>query len=288
MYVFAEPVTEEQADELQNKGEAAQKHFARTVVGLNRNQEEWQDIQDEVDEQVDEDNSGERVEESAEKSVQEEDGTETVEEDGTDTVEESSSEASEGEAAEGVDENEVDESIGESIGESEVDEGVNEGVNEGEVDEGVDGSEAAGIETLPSNAAEEAKPSGPLMGWTLTTRSKVNGGYVDRPIAFTAEDEWQLEYHIQDIPEESRWRLYEAVKERRRGLIGQEEQEVDKSLQNYRDLIQRFSNTGREWREQQDKIDEEMGIQVYRPMGPGSENAIPTTVEVTATPEKTD
>lgn len=265
MYVFAEPVTEEQADELQNKGEAAQKHFARTVVGLGRNQEEWQDIQDEVDEQVDEDRSAERVEEIAEKSAQEEDSTETAEE--------PSSEASEGEVAEGVDENEADE----SVGESEVDEGVGESENEV-----VDG------ETPPSDATEQAKPSGPLMGWTLTTRSKVNGGYVDRPVAFTAEDEWQLEYHIQDIPEESRWRLYEAVKERRRGLIGQEEQEVDKSLQNYRALIQRFSNRGRAWREEQDKINEEMGIQIYKPMGPGSGNAVPTTDEIKEMPEKTD
>ncbi|KAH5165150.1 hypothetical protein HBI38_072560 [Parastagonospora nodorum] len=262
MYVFAEPVTEEQADELQSKGEAAQKHFARTVVGLGKNQEEWQNIQDEVDEQVDEDEGGELVEESAEKSTQEEDATETAEE--------PSSDDNEGQVAEGVDEIEVDESVEES-----------------EVDEDVDESEVADGENPPTDAAEEATPSGPLMGWTLTTRSKVNGCYVDRPVGFTAEDEWQLEYHIQEIPEASRWRLYEAVKERRRGLIGQEEQEVDKSLQNYRALIQRFSNRGRAWREEQDKMNEEMGIQIYKPMGPGSENAVPTTVEMKATPEKT-
>ncbi|EAT83239.2 hypothetical protein SNOG_09047 [Parastagonospora nodorum SN15] len=258
MYVFAEPVTEEQADELQSKGEAAQKHFARTVVGLGKNQEEWQNIQDEVDEQVDEDEGGELVEESAEKSTQEEDATETAEE--------PSSDANEGQVAEGVDEIEVDESVEES-----------------EVDEDVDESEVADGENPPTDAAEEATPSGPLMGWTLTTRSKVNGCYVDRP---KTNGNWNTT--LQEIPEASRWRLYEAVKERRRGLIGQEEQEVDKSLQNYRALIQRFSNRGRAWREEQDKMNEEMGIQIYKPMGPGSENAVPTTVEMKATPEKTN
>jgi hypothetical protein len=222
MYVFAEPVTEEQADEIQSKGEAAQKHFARTVVGVGKDdpevQEAWQNIQDEVDEQVNEDKAGKLAETAEEKPGSEQE-----------------------EAIEATEESDVEPKS----------------------------DEAPPVSADDAPAADD-EARGPLMGWTLTVRSKVNGGYVDRPRKITAEDEWKLEYHIQEIPEESRWRLYNAVKDRRHGLIGLDTEEVDKSLQNYRNLIQRFSNRGREWREAQDKLNEEMGIEMYKPMGPGS------------------
>jgi hypothetical protein len=237
MYIFAEPVTDEQADEIQSAGEAAQKEFAQTVVGIGKNDPEvqaaWHSIQDTVDEQVDEDHGSELSDETPGEKVSEQTDEQVPEqEDATETAGEQSSNESEkpGSAAQ---ETRIDEPIPES----------------------------------------EPEPEGPLMGWTLTIRNKVNDGYTDRPSRLTAEDEWKIEYHVQEIPEASRWRLYTAVKERRRGLVGHTE-EADKSLKNYRDLIQRFSNRGRKWRETQDKLDEEMGIQVYKPLGPGSETAI--------------
>jgi hypothetical protein len=225
MYIFAEPVTEEQADEIQSAGEAAQKEFAKTVVGIGKDDPEvqaaWQNIQDTVDEQVDEDKDGKLTGETPGDEV-------SKQEEVTETAEEQSDSHSKT-------------------------------------------SDLAVNETVASDetSTNEPEPSGPLMGWTLTIRNKVNDGYVAQPTKLTPEDEWKIEYHVQEIPEGSRWRLYTAVKERRRGLVGGET-EADKSLQNYRNLIQRFSNRGREWREKQDKLNEEMGIQMYKPMGPGS------------------
>jgi hypothetical protein len=201
MYVFAEPVTEEQADEIQNAGEAAQKAFARNVVGLGKTDSEkttaWEDVQDDVDEQLDKDESG----------VPEE-------------IEEATEEATEGETEE---------------------------------------------ETEETTTSE-----GPLMGWTLTVRNLVNGGYVDRPNRLDNSDEWKIEYHMKEIPEESRWKLYNALKDRRHQLIGQDEEEASKGLKHYRDLIKRFSNRGRKWREEQDKLNDANPGQLYRPMGPGA------------------
>jgi hypothetical protein len=254
MYVFAEPVTEEQADEIQGRGEAAQKHFARTVVGVGKDDPEvqaaWQDIQGEVDEQVDEDKGSSSVDEPVD---EEEVGRSVVEQ---------------------VERDNMDISADETLNKLESEEVVAEAAEESS------SSDSEGQES-PSEATEtsttESMPSGPLMGWTLTVRSKVNGGYVDRPRGLQQEDDWKLEYHVQEIPEESRWRLYEALKERRRGLVGQQEQEVDKGLLNYRNLIKRFSNRGREWREKQDKLNEETGVQMYRPLGPGSDAATDNT-----------
>jgi hypothetical protein len=222
MYIFAEPVTEDQADEIQNAGAAAQNEFAQTVVGVGKDDPEvqaaWQDIQNNVDEQIDEDQGGKLTDKTpGDELSRQEDATETAEEETSNDAETSAPAAEE-----------------------------------------------------TSTTTDEPEPSGPLMGWTLTIRNKVNDGYVAQPNKTTAEDDWKIEYYIQEIPEGSRWRLYTAVKERRRGLVSNDA-EADKSLKNYRDLIQRFSNRGREWRETQDKLNEEMGIQVYKPMGPGSD-----------------
>jgi hypothetical protein len=221
MYVFAEPVTEEQADEIQNAGEAAQKEFARTVVGIGKDDPEtqaaWQNIQDDVDEQVGEDQSSAPALESQE-----------------------------GEAA--THQVEPPTTI--------------EGSIEDTAQETATGTEDASKTT--------SSPEGPLMGWTLTVRSLVNAGYVERPEKLDNRDEWKIEYHMKEIPEATRWKLYNALKERRRQLIGQDDEEADKGLKHYRDLIQRFSDRGRKWRKEQDKLNDTKGVQLYRPLGPGS------------------
>jgi hypothetical protein len=216
MYVFAEPVTEEQADKIQSAGEEAQKKFAENVVGIKKDDDKlkaaWQDVQNDVDEQVQEDENLTSVSEAEEE-------TQIVGEDATEASEEN-----------------------------------------------VAATEASAEDV----AATEDTPKGPLMGWTLTVRSRVNGEYVERPM-LEDEDEWEIEYHLKEIPESQRWKLYGALKERRRQLVGQKEEEADKGLKHYLDLIKRYSKRGRKWREEQDAIDRARGIQMYRPLGPGSD-----------------
>lgn len=77
MYIFAEPVTEEQADEIQSSKSEAMKEFERSVIGVMRDdpevQAEWQNIQHRVDEEVIEDETEEKdvvVDEDAEADAQ--------------------------------------------------------------------------------------------------------------------------------------------------------------------------------------------------------------------------
>ncbi|USP75750.1 hypothetical protein yc1106_03024 [Curvularia clavata] len=249
MYVFAEPVTEEQADEIQQAGEAAQEEFARTVVGIpeddRRTQEAWQDIQDDIDKQVGEDQNSVSTGESGEAGSSREslDESETASEE---TAEETAEEA------------------------TQTLEETTEKTNEETTEDAQEGSTESTANVLDPTSTSEK----PLLGWTLSVRNLVNGGYVDRPTNFTDQDEWKVEYHIKEIPEQSRWKLYNALKERRRQLIGMDEQETDKKLKHYRDLISRFSRRGRKWRIEQDQLNEEKGVQVYRPLGPGSDAAV--------------
>ena len=223
MYVFAEPVTEERADEIQNTGVQYAKEWARRVVGVGKNdpeaQEAWQDLQGEVDEQVSEDGTSNKDVAAAEASQ----------------AAETSAEA--------------------------------EAATESESSEG---SEADDSTIKPPKFERDFTSSGPLMGWTLTVRNKVNGHYLRRPEKLEPEDNWQIEYHVQEIDENSVWSLYNATKERRRQLIGLDDDEVSKGLANYRKLIQRYASRGRMWRAKQDQINEERGVQLYRPLGPGS------------------
>ncbi|UPX12341.1 uncharacterized protein EKO05_0002895 [Ascochyta rabiei] len=217
MYVFAEPVTEERADDIQNTGAQYAKDWARRVVGVGKDdpeaQEAWQDLQEEVDEQVNEDGT-------VEKNV----GAETSE----------------------------------------------------DVDTPADGETATTAEDAnaavePPTFAKDTNTAGPLVGWTLTIRNKVNGHYLTRPEKLEPEDNWQIEYHINEIEEASAWDLYNAIKERRRQLIGLNDDEQSKGLVNYRKIIQRFASRGRTWRAKQDQLDEERGVQLFTPLGPGSE-----------------
>lgn len=237
MYVFAEPVTEERADEIQNTGTQYAKDWARRVVGVGKNdpetQEAWQDLQEEVDEQVTEDGT-------ANKDVK---VTETSEE-----VEASA----ESEAA--IEDEITTES--ETAAESET------STEEAETDDST---------IAPPKSQKDTTTSGPLIGWTLTVRNKVNGHYLKRPIKLEPEDNWQIEYHVNEIDEKNVWDLYNATKERRRQLIGLNDDEINKGLANYRKIIQRYASRGRTWRAKQDQINEARGVQIFKPLGPGSE-----------------
>jgi len=223
MYIFAEPVTEEEADSIQSTKQTAQKAFARDIVGINRNdpeiQKEWHDIQDHVDTEVDEDEIRGQVEDTEEVDETESDDATLVEnEDSTEDAE----------AVEDVEKNAVEEDLAKT-------------------------------------------PTGPLMGWTLAVRNRVNGVYVERPENISPEDKWTVEYHIKEIAPEARWNLYSKVKDDRQKLIGRTEEGENTGLENYRRIIRNFSNRGRRWREQQDMADDQAEKQVFQPLGPGSE-----------------
>ncbi len=298
MYIFAEPVTEEQADEIQAKGAAAQEEFARNVVGVGKDDPEvqaaWQELQDEVDDQVDEDKSDDQVVEKQEDQADHEDGeiSEEIEseEDLVDHEEpgsvhqkqtDNSLEPEPEDASEHIDDLTKDTPDAETTfpadttPASEIHADIlSEDLDTPHVsvDDPDSATQSSEVEVIVGDKAmleSIQAPRGPLMGWTLTIRSKVNGEYVHRPEKYTEQDNWELEYHIQEIPEEIRWKLFDGVIKRRHQLLDKD-REVEERLKLYRQFIHEYSNRGREWRLEQDKLDEAKPIQLYKPLGPGS------------------
>ena len=211
MYIFAEPVTEEQADAIQNKNQEAYRAFERDVVGIKKDdptlQAEWHKIQEQVNEELDE--------------VETEEG---------------------------------------------------EKVTGGEVDGDSVPSPTEETSTQDAESPEPEPATGPLMGWTLVVRHRLNGSYVERPENLKASDSWTVEYHIREIKEADRWPLYEKVKKKRDDLIGeQRDSEGAKAgLERYREVIRKYTNRGRKWREEQDALAAQGEPEIFQPLGPGS------------------
>ncbi|KAJ9361562.1 hypothetical protein DTO027B9_723 [Paecilomyces variotii] len=102
-----------------------------------------------------------------------------------------------------------------------------------------------------------------LLAMTLTVRNFVNGRPVARPLNFTANDKWTIEYELSEMKPNQTHALYDALQKRRRkALSGRGEDETDLAANVYIRRLREISKEGREWRAEQDKIDKEKGIVV--------------------------
>ena len=119
------------------------------------------------------------------------------------------------------------------------------------------------LDVLSSEHPVEARSDAPIadvLAMTLTLRNKVNGHYVLRPTDMTAEDKWEIEYSLVEVPMQSRAKaLYEACQMRRQkklaaetGPEGQEE-----VLSGYMKMLREMSAKGKVWRQEIDEKEKE-------------------------------
>jgi hypothetical protein len=239
MYIFAEPVTEEQVEVIQNKNQAQAREFERTVVGIQNEEEEkiqkeWGNISERLEAELEEDQEGKGGAEYDEGVVTQQ-GNIVIGEDG----------------------------LVEDIEQESMTDDVAEPVEEAETDLPAD-SEAI-IESLEQSLSESTANN--ILGMTLTIRNRVNGTYVPRPEILTANDSWDIEYSLSEIPSKaSAARLYSAVKDRRQKLLVFEPLE-DGTVDGYREMLRMFSKRGRLWRNDMDKNDRKREAKVYTPIG---------------------
>ena len=91
---------------------------------------------------------------------------------------------------------------------------------------------------------------------TLTLRNKVNGQYVLRPVDMTAEDKWEVEYSLVEVPEQSRAKaLYEACQVRRQKKFGDEAapEGQEEVLSGYVKRLREMSANGKVWRKEMEE-----------------------------------
>lgn len=114
--------------------------------------------------------------------------------------------------------------------------------------------------------------SGPILALALTVRNKINGRYVTGPPEVNREDDWQIEYSIQEMSDNNKaWQRYDSCKARKdnASAFGKDDAGADEKWYGGRFMTElaEWSQRGAEWRMEQDEIDRRMGkVEVFEPI----------------------
>ena len=94
-----------------------------------------------------------------------------------------------------------------------------------------------------------------ILAMTLAVRNKVNGTETLRPENLGEEDEWSVEYSLEEIEDPKRaWTLYEACRLRRKKRL--QSQEEEEKITGFQHMLRGMSQQGADWRRLQDEKDE--------------------------------
>ncbi|EXJ63081.1 hypothetical protein A1O7_03526 [Cladophialophora yegresii CBS 114405] len=97
-------------------------------------------------------------------------------------------------------------------------------------------------------------PSKPLLGWKLNIRNIVNGLPVTRPENLKERDTWSLQYTLVPLSPSEAQRHYTLCKKRRQNAL-EAPQETDAAANFYLKRLVSMSRSGAQWRQHQDKLD---------------------------------
>lgn len=94
-----------------------------------------------------------------------------------------------------------------------------------------------------------------LFGMILTSRNKVNNDYVDRPEDLSPEDEWKIEYRMEEIPEDKVGNLYTAMKTRRKKAFHKDDPKGKRFDTMFEGNLKRYSQKGAKHRAAMDRLE---------------------------------
>lgn len=95
----------------------------------------------------------------------------------------------------------------------------------------------------------------PVFGMILTSRNKVNNDYVDRPENLNPEDDWKIEYRMEEIPSDKVQQLYSALKSRRKKAFLKTDPKGMRFDSIFEGNLRRYSDKGAEYRKKMDRLD---------------------------------
>ncbi|PQE16532.1 mitochondrial membrane Pet127 protein [Rutstroemia sp. NJR-2017a BBW] len=247
MYIFVEPIEEEEIQKIQDTNKAAVEEFESRVLGLHHDKSENELLEEKKNAEWADLRA--QVEESMEKDELDAKNARTIAENLLARHEEhSSKEGQDGEP--GAIESE---SPAESPAESrEASDKVN--------DEGLNVRNEDTAEDILGVVDEE--DSKDILAMHLTIRNKVDGEYVVRPERLNSKHNWTVEYALTEIEEGVKSRnLYKACKARRRTALTKSEQKEEDVRNNiFIENLKRLADKGRQWRKQQDEVEKNMPV----------------------------
>ncbi|KAG9670115.1 Pet127-domain-containing protein, partial [Aureobasidium melanogenum] len=141
-----------------------------------------------------------------------------------------------------------------------------------------------------AEAQPKAEEDKPLLGMVLTVRSKVNGVYVERPENLNKHHEWSIDYSLTEIKSGQAWKDYRAAQARRRKTYQKLNSRLDKSdpdsaeqsyNEHYINMLKELSEKGRKMRARLDqKAADKPKIVVGMPYAKPSKSQMANTDDV--------
>ncbi|KAL8922604.1 MAG: hypothetical protein Q9208_005108 [Pyrenodesmia sp. 3 TL-2023] len=104
-----------------------------------------------------------------------------------------------------------------------------------------------------------------VLALTLTIRNKIDGRDVLRPNALRPNQQWSIEYSLDEVPNTERaWSLYQACQLRRKKKLDndKERSENDEEVDGYIQRLRQMSRKGAKWRKQQDEQEKELPLKI--------------------------
>ncbi|KAG6058032.1 hypothetical protein E4U17_000586 [Claviceps sp. LM77 group G4] len=133
-----------------------------------------------------------------------------------------------------------------------------------ESDEGLEGEEedsaSADINDESTKDSDVDEPQRELLGMYITIRNKVGSEFVTRPLDISENKEWQVEYTVTELADDSAWRIYSSIKKRRKDVLDSESRSSD-WYHMFKGLLPIYTKEGRKYREMKKKS--EAGKPVY-------------------------
>ncbi|KAB2576989.1 Mitochondrial protein Pet127 [Lasiodiplodia theobromae] len=126
---------------------------------------------------------------------------------------------------------------------------------------------------ITADQPKEEPYSGPLLALKLWTRNKINGESVGRVKDVREDTDWTVDYQFEELsPSDGYKRYHESKRRRAVGLADPEIrkeglEEEEKVLSFYQRKLREMSKSGREWREQKDEEEKGKDKVVLEPLG---------------------
>ncbi|KAI3323180.1 mitochondrial protein Pet127-domain-containing protein [Xylariaceae sp. AK1471] len=134
--------------------------------------------------------------------------------------------------------------------------------------------DAQGQETAqPATIKEPSQPDEgtqepELLCLTLTIKNKVNGTYVDRPDSLRKDDDWTVEYEIQEAKASRARKIYMQMIERRRKVFSDTGDKENEWYKMFHGNLEKFTEQGRKYRKQEEQTTEGQPMHMVGTEGP--------------------
>ncbi|KAI0422084.1 mitochondrial protein Pet127-domain-containing protein [Xylaria grammica] len=119
-------------------------------------------------------------------------------------------------------------------------------------------------QTQPSQEKEGSE----LLALTLTIKNKVNGAYVDRPNSLKTDDDWTVEYEIQEVKQPRANTIYNQLKERRRKTLADTGDKEYEWYKMFAGNLKKYTQDGRDFRKKEAEITEGQPVHIVGTKGP--------------------